>query len=231
MWSISSEKDILLCRPMTFHEHAFAGCDDVVVVTTAIEDIDVQGAGISLPPDIRLSVRSRQNEYVAGRLCAQHALHRLTGDVVVVRRSESGLPIWPDGIVGSISHCAGTACAAVGFGVYVQHLGVDVETVVAANLVGEVLSFCACASEITRYNDPISATLLFSAKEAVYKAYSHILGNTIEFTDLEIVNIDYSTNNVHLQTTRALGSIPSRHAINCRFIVLSDVVLTLVIPR
>src|SRR5690606_10927778 len=53
----------------------------------------------------------RQCEYLAGRLCARHALHRLTGQADVPAVGEDRAPHWPAGVVGSITHSQGQAAA------------------------------------------------------------------------------------------------------------------------
>lgn len=52
-------------------------------------------------------------EFVTGRACARRALARLGVEPVPVPSGDRGEPFWPDGIVGSITHCDEyRACAA-----------------------------------------------------------------------------------------------------------------------
>lgn len=76
---------------------------------------------------IRHAILSRQNEFTAGRAAARGALVQLGAEPVAILRGEDRRPLWPDGIVGSISHTAGYAAAAVGRSPEIQGLGLDIE--------------------------------------------------------------------------------------------------------
>ena len=73
--------------------------------TAQLRPEDFPDSGI---PPVR-GVAKRQAEYLAGRLCAREALHQLCGQALVPGRDEDGVPLWPAGTVGSITHGAGRA--------------------------------------------------------------------------------------------------------------------------
>ena len=89
-------------------------------------------------------VAKRQAEYLAGRLCAREALHQLCGQALVPGRDEDGVPLWPAGTVGSITHGAGRAAAMVALARDWRGLGIDLEKHLsaerAARLAGEILT-------------------------------------------------------------------------------------------
>jgi 4'-phosphopantetheinyl transferase EntD len=63
---------------------------------------------------IRSAATSRREEFLTGRWCARDALSKLgvpTSPVLVGCRGE---PLWPNGVVGTITHGAGLAAAVVG---------------------------------------------------------------------------------------------------------------------
>jgi hypothetical protein len=62
---------------------------------------------------LRNSVPKRQAEFVAGRICAREALTGWGHDNVVVGIGAHREPIWPQGLLGSITHCADYAAAVV----------------------------------------------------------------------------------------------------------------------
>src|SRR5690606_14215001 len=121
-------------------------------------------------------VAKRQGEYLAGRLCARAALQQLCGQALVPGRAEDGVPIWPAGVVGSITHGAGQAAAIVASTQQWQGLGLDLEkhlsTERAAKLAGEILT----PAELQRaagLNPQAFAglvTLTFSLTESPFKA-------------------------------------------------------------
>ena len=116
---------------------------------------------------------ARALEFAAGRHCAREAQRALGEDPVAVPRREDRQPVWPPGLVGSISHASGYCGAVVARTSTCLGLGFDVEEWgrmrpelwrrIATPTEGEWLR--AQAGEGERW-----ATLLFSAKEAFYKA-------------------------------------------------------------
>ena len=58
-------------------------------------------------------VVSRRADFVTVRACARLALGRLGVPPVPLVPGEAGEPSWPNGIVGSMTHCRGLRAAAV----------------------------------------------------------------------------------------------------------------------
>jgi 4'-phosphopantetheinyl transferase EntD len=121
------------------------------------------------------ALESRRREFAAGRWCARQALARLHRLPVAVPAGERGMPLWPDGVVGSITHCAGYRAAVVAPAALLAGIGVDAEP--HAPLPGNVLDVVALSEELAALPDLLGTgtlhadLLLFSAKEAVYKAW------------------------------------------------------------
>ncbi|MGD0703126.1 MAG: 4'-phosphopantetheinyl transferase superfamily protein [Trebonia sp.] len=123
------------------------------------------------------STESRRQEFATGRACARAALARLGWPAVAVPRGPRGDPLWPEGVVGSITHCAGYRAAAVALTKDVLSLGIDAEPDEALPD-RDMLNLIALEEERARLGE-LAATLpgtgwdrlLFSAKESVYKAW------------------------------------------------------------
>ncbi|MEO0438046.1 MAG: hypothetical protein AAF098_14175, partial [Pseudomonadota bacterium] len=81
---------------------------------------DIEKARLVWPREIEGSIRARQTEFFYGRLAAQRALTCLESDSSdqSVRYGASGEPLWPEGLMGSISHVDGLACAVAIFTSY-----------------------------------------------------------------------------------------------------------------
>ncbi|MFJ2868902.1 4'-phosphopantetheinyl transferase [Kitasatospora sp. NPDC087314] len=115
----------------------------------------------------------RQRQFTAARTLARQALTELGHPPTPLLPGPGGAPDWPSGVAGSITHCTGyTACAATRT-THLAGLGIDAEP--AEPLPHGVLDLTATADErrhLTRL--PCGQTpwdrLLFSAKEATYKA-------------------------------------------------------------
>src|SRR5262245_35993885 len=59
------------------------------------------------------AVITRREEFLTARTCARQALMQLGFPMLPIRRGKKREPIWPAGVVGSITHCQGYRAAAV----------------------------------------------------------------------------------------------------------------------
>ncbi|MET8053709.1 4'-phosphopantetheinyl transferase superfamily protein [Streptosporangium sp. NPDC005286] len=122
------------------------------------------------------AVEKRRREFTTARWCARDALRRLGYPLVPVVPGAKGAPVWPPGVVGSITHCAGYRAAAVARSDDITTLGIDAEP--NKPLPPGILETIAVDDEsrwVTDFlrRDPSARwdRLLFSAKESVYKAW------------------------------------------------------------
>jgi len=138
------------------------------------------------------AVPKRQAEFLAGRLAASHALARLGSSVLPGRHSE-GHPVWPAGIVGSITHGARRAFCAVAHDSDVRSLGIDAEGLMGPDASEGVRSkICTRAErELVRQSfameDHVGVTLAFSAKESLYKCLYPLVRRFIDFHAVAVV--------------------------------------------
>lgn len=125
----------------------------------------------------------RRREYSSGRRVARYALEQLDshGPAVTAR---GRVPVWPPGVVGSITHSRTLALAIVGRTDGMRGIGVDLERKrrVDARIAARVL----VPRERENLAEPDWPTMLFAAKEAVYKAVNPLVGEYLEFSDVEI---------------------------------------------
>jgi 4'-phosphopantetheinyl transferase EntD len=134
------------------------------------------------------SVPGRRQEFRAVRACARRALAGLGLAPVPLVPGAKGEPVWPAGVVGSMTHCAGYRAAAVAPADAVLTLGIDAE--VDEPLPEGVLEAIALPEELPllaalRRADPTvhADRLLFSAKESVYKAWFPLARKMLDFTE------------------------------------------------
>ncbi|HEX5596705.1 MAG TPA: 4'-phosphopantetheinyl transferase superfamily protein [Micromonosporaceae bacterium] len=160
----------------------------VVAVVEAFHDLpdaelfDVEQAVIGQ------AVAARRREFATVRACARAALAKLGLPPVPILSGQRGAPMWPTGIVGSMTHCAGYRAAAVARAVEVIALGLDAEPNVP--LPSGVLDLVAGPAEQSHLAALAEARadvcwdrLLFSAKESVYKAWFPLTGRWLDFTE------------------------------------------------
>ena len=139
-------------------------------------------------PLIAKSVAKRRNEFITVRYCAREALGELGVQPVPILKGEKGEPCWPDGIVGSLTHCEGYRGAVVAKNDKVRSVGIDAEPHdVLPKGVLDAISLPVERTELRvmpggLYWDRI----LFCAKEATYKAWFPVTRRWLGFEDAHI---------------------------------------------
>ncbi|MDR7384920.1 4'-phosphopantetheinyl transferase family protein [Promicromonospora iranensis] len=188
------------------------------------------------PPEARViaaAVPSRRREFAAGRACARAALEELGHHDWPLLPGPRREPLWPDGVVGSISHCPGLAVAVAARSADTLAIGIDVETdaPLPADVVGSVMDAGeADAIERLAVQDAVTpwGRLLFSAKESVYKAWYPLRHEWLGF---EEAGIELSTNGTFLARIRRADTAPLPRAVSGRWARGNGVVVTaLVLP-
>ncbi len=139
-------------------------------------------------PLIARSVAKRRNEFITVRYCARQALGELGFPPAPILKGDKGEPCWPDGVVGSLTHCAGFRGAVVGRGAVVRSVGVDAEPHdVLPSGVLDAISLDAERNEIAALPAGLHwDRILFCAKEATYKAWFPLTKRWLGFEDAHI---------------------------------------------
>lgn len=167
-----------------------------------IEDLLPSGAGCAevvgefsdswlFPEEQRLIVKAvegRRRAFATGRACARSALAELGIDAVAITRDARRAPQWPDGVVGSITHCRGYCAAAVARSEMLRTLGIDAEPHEALpERVLEQIADPGERSHLARLYEVDRGIcwdrLLFSAKESVIKAWYSLSCQVLTFTE------------------------------------------------
>ncbi|SAI07904.1 phosphopantetheinyltransferase component of enterobactin synthase multienzyme complex [Bordetella ansorpii] len=154
-------------------------------------------AGATLAGMTASMADKRRNEFMAGRLCAAQALldagapaSALPADRIL--RIDERLPVWPAGWRGSISHARHWAVAAVAGTTHCAALGLDLQDLIDTHTMADVQSMIATEDECRRLapwgGRQHGLTLLFSAKEALYKALYPRLRAFQEFDAAELTD-------------------------------------------
>jgi 4'-phosphopantetheinyl transferase EntD len=137
------------------------------------------------------AVDKRRREFTTARDCARTALAGLGIGPTPILSGHRGAPQWPPGVVGSITHCPGYRAAAVARGRDILTIGLDAEP--DEVLPDGVLAEVSLPGERERLRDLAAAApatcwdrLLFSAKEATYKAWFPLAQRWLGFEEAEI---------------------------------------------
>lgn len=169
----------------------------------------------------------RRAEFARGRACAHRALTRMRCAPAPLLIGAHREPRWPQGIVGSITHCAGYVGAAIARDSDVATIGIDGE--IHAPLPPRVLSHIARPEEAAWLASAPDLgihwdSLLFSAKESIYKAWSPLTGRWLGF-DEAIVVPDVERG---VFTARLLSG-PPLSCVRGRWLVRGGLILTAVV--
>jgi 4'-phosphopantetheinyl transferase EntD len=165
------------------------------VAVVEAHDGDAIAEGALLHPEeeavIARAIEKRRREFAAVRACARHAMDKLGVPPQPVLPGERGEPRWPDGLIGSMTHCEGYCAAALARAGELVSLGIDAET--HERLPNGVLDVMALPAERERLRDLARShpsvhwdRLLFSAKESVYKAWFPLTGQWLDFLEADI---------------------------------------------
>lgn len=158
------------------------------------------------------ALEKRRREFVTARACARDALALLGLPPAAIATGERGEPLWPSGIVGSITHCAGyRACALARVGEAVG-LGIDAEPnaplptgvleVVARDEEYPMVAELACGQPAIHWD-----RLLFCCKEAIYKAWFPLTCHGLNFADAT-VEMDPERNTFQAQLQVSPDRVP-----------------------
>ncbi|MER7416982.1 4'-phosphopantetheinyl transferase superfamily protein [Micromonospora peucetia] len=170
--------------------------EQILPSAVAVAESFTDPAGLTLFPEeealVARSVEKRRREFTTVRHCARLALDELGLAPVPIVSGARGAPVWPAGVVGSMTHCEGYRAAVLGRTTAFATLGVDAEP--HAPLPDGVLDAIALPAERARTATLSAARpsicwdrLLFSAKESVYKAWFPLTGRWLDFSEADIV--------------------------------------------
>lgn len=137
------------------------------------------------------AIQKRRQEFAAVRQCARGALSRLGHRAGPILPGDGGAPIWPEGVVGSMTHCPDYAAAAVARSSDVVALGIDAEPdeplpVGALGLIALPDEEIQIGDLLTKRPDLCWDRLLFSAKESVYKTWFPLTGAWLDYDQAHV---------------------------------------------
>jgi len=198
----------------------------------AVEIVGDDPTAYLLPDEQHLVARSvdkRRREVTNARTSARRALARLGIAETPIPRGAKGEPLWPAGVVGSITHTTDYYAAAVAHASKVRSIGVDAE--VHGVLPEGVLRHIAFGPELdwlaAQPAGPVHwDRLLFSAKESVYKAWFPLTGRWLGFEEAEVTIDETGTFAVRILIDGATHHGPPLTTMSGRWLVRDGLVLT-----
>ncbi|MDF7676131.1 4'-phosphopantetheinyl transferase superfamily protein [Neisseriaceae bacterium ESL0693] len=180
----------------------------------------------------------RRKEFICGRVCTRHLLNKLNyGSVNIPTLNMDGTPRWPPGITGSISHTQKMIAVCICSTFYYGTVGIDIETIMnteQSNAVAELIFnepefFENRPKSMFNYNRELYSTIIFSAKESIFKAIYQNSGCYFDFKNICLIN--YSD----ILSFKIMSTISEKwcinRVINVFFDIFEETVLTLVLEN
>jgi len=139
---------------------------------------------------IAQAVEKRRREFTTVRGCARDALRALGVQSAPILSGLQGEPLWPAGVVGSMTHCPGYRAAVVARDSDSISLGIDAE--IDRPLPPRLIDRIALPEEreqLVRLNacDVSVDRLLFCIKETVYKAWFPITRRFLDYKEASVM--------------------------------------------
>lgn len=165
---------------------------------------------ITMPTQLKNAVPKRLTEFVAGRVLAKQLLAEYNCDQSV-GILEDRSPAWPEGFIGSITHAKGIAASAILPISKARGLGVDLECWLTPELASQIQPNICIVEELNNFSADFSfnekVTLIFSAKETLYKMLYPQVKQFFDFTDAKLINQtgDDKTGILQLTLLKSLG--------------------------
>ena len=139
---------------------------------------------------LQRAVRKRAEEFAAGRLCARLLLREFGIQNFPIEIGAHRQPLWPESMVGSITHTTGFCAAVAAPKKCLRSVGIDTE--IAGSVKTELWRGICTPAEtawlrtLPESEQPAAATLVFSAKEAFYKSQFPLTQEFLGFHDVSV---------------------------------------------
>jgi len=177
---------------------------------------------------VAIAVAKRQQEFAAGRACARLLLAQFGVVDFALRMADDRRPLWPETLIGSITHTGHFCAVVVAERTRVSALGIDSEI---SGSVKPALwnSICTAAERAWLDNLEISqrasaATLIFSAKEAFYKAQYPSMRQKLHFHDATVEaqwgaqRGSFTVHAPNALAARSQGGVQGRYLLHDQFV-------------
>lgn len=146
---------------------------------------------------VERAVDKRRREFAAGRALARELFARfgleppLRGAPLL--NDADRVPVWPAGVVGSITHCSSLCAVAIASARHSAGIGLDVEPAepLKTELEPQILrdGDAACLRGLPHHARHLGGVLTFSIKEAVYKAIYPTYRRFLDFHEVGLTEI------------------------------------------
>ncbi|WP_284243639.1 4'-phosphopantetheinyl transferase family protein [Thalassotalea insulae] len=196
---------------------------------------------IYYPPELDASVVKRQAEFLAGRISAKETLLRsglYQSNPPTINIGQQRNPIWPEHLIGSISHTHNHAMCAISLKKHNSCIGIDIENHMSDELADKIGCSIYSEDEIKKLvNEKLShklaSTLIFSAKESLFKAIYPLVGRYFDFDCATVTKFSLAEKYIYLKVSKAIMNegINIADEYRCNFILLENSLITTINQR
>lgn len=193
----------------------------------------MESCDLRLPDSLARAVKKRRDDFIFGRHCARMAISRLQDDPFqeFIAIAPHRGPLWPDEIVGSITHTQGLAAAAVAFSHQYLSIGIDAELIISNVSKGLKRHICRpleieSLNQTTRFSELEVLTLIFSAKECLFKMLHPLIKVFFGFQAAQVVGIDEIEKKIQIKLIKNLGTFPQDRVFTLHFEMHASLVIT-----
>jgi phosphopantetheine--protein transferase-like protein len=173
----------------------------------------------------------RRREFACGRIFARRALKSFDPEDRCLLIDADRVPIWPAGLIGSITHSDHYCAVAVARKDQVSAIGIDVEELERVTL--DLSEYILLPSEIEGANLHASSiqqrlrhiAVVFSAKETIYKCLYPITRSHLSFHDVHI-SVSEGLTSFEARLLRSAGTFYMGHCFVGRYVVKNGLVAT-----
>lgn len=169
---------------------------------------------IDLPQRVKCSIPKRRAEYFVGRYLAKRCLAESGVHQFVLSADSNQCPLWPENLLGSISHSNDAAICIVARKNDYAAVGVDTENWVSAAAAENFCKTLMSPTERQRLETTGGGlkhfTHIFSAKESIFKALYPAVGRYFNFYAVELIDMDLSQNLLCFELTENLAAVYSK---------------------
>jgi 4'-phosphopantetheinyl transferase EntD len=213
---------------------ADVGVPPAVLIAYDVEAFEVAAfarLGIDVPASIERSVKKRQAEFFMGRLAAGDALGALStslrehpsplkrlpqgqamGEGWQIAVGASREPVWPAGVVGSITHAGPYAAAVTASAAGITGIGIDIERRIGPETRQSVEDTVLKPAEQSLLHALAGSvpyemllTIAFSAKESFFKGSFASVGTYFDFDAVDLTALDATGGTLELVLMRSLA--------------------------
>jgi enterobactin synthetase component D len=133
--------------------------------------------------------QKRKHDFLGGRYCAIMACDKIGHTLTSLPIGPHRNPIWPKTITGSITHSKNFVMAVVS--TFYKSIGVDVESLMSEERYQNIKRMIVNSMEedLINQNLHLYPTLVFSAKESLYKAINPLCETFFGFHEAQVLEI------------------------------------------